>query len=384
MLVELHVGLVSFATPSVDCAECASRSVMLEYDYRNYRCQLALQHSSGQAMLVLACQPRQDEQHFRCRPVSHLHRSQRLFNPGDLLMESLVRRALDLHSDSGVARKVLNLMQKDEYSADDLRNCIEKDPALAIRVLATANSARYGVHRRISNVELAVALLGRRNLRTIVLAFSVVERLTRGMDARVYVDYWKRSITTSIVADALARFANNSTAKDDACTAGLLADVGVLVLTQFESRRYLPLHEKYQHGRALVEAERQEFGFDHAALGAKILEVWKFPSDLVMAVGAHHDDDKSDRLPLASFVRAGNLLPAAIWIADSDAFHEAHAYVRTRFDFNIDQFLSLAIDANELVEDEAKTYGVTGIEAVDCEALQKEARSLLESQVCEQ
>ncbi len=294
-------------------------------------------------------------------------------------MDSLVRRAFDLHSDSGVAKTLLNLMRKDDYSSRDLMGCIERDPAIAVRVLATANSARYGVNRRISNIDLAVTMLGRSNLRTIVLAFSVVERLTHGMSASHYTDYWKRSITTSIVADALARIIRDPAAKDDAYTAGLLVDIGVLVFTQFESKKYLPVFEQNPHGQALIEAEREVFGFDHAELGAKLLAEWKFPNDLIMAVAAHHDDDEADVLPLSTCVRAGNLLPAAIWSADSDSFHAAYEYLRTRFGFNIDQFLALAIDANDQVEDEAKAYGVTGIKAADCQSLQKQAEDLLEA-----
>ena len=109
-------------------------------------------------------------------------------------MESLVRRAFELNSASGVIRELLDLMQKDDYAARDLTCCVEKDPALTVRVLATANSARYGADRRIASVEQAVAILGRRKLRTIVLTFSVIESLSRGLDAKLYGDYWKRSL----------------------------------------------------------------------------------------------------------------------------------------------------------------------------------------------
>ena len=120
-------------------------------------------------------------------------------------MDSLVRRAFELNSASGVVRQLLDLMRNDDYSAKDVTSSVEKDPAITVRVLATANSARYGANRRIASVEQAVAILGRRKLRTIVLTFSVIESLSRGVDARIYSDYWKRSITTSLVADALAR-----------------------------------------------------------------------------------------------------------------------------------------------------------------------------------
>ena len=297
-------------------------------------------------------------------------------------MESLVRRAFDLNSASGVVRQILDLMRSDDYSAKELTNCVERDPALTVRVLATANSARYAANRNISSVEQAVAMLGCRNLRTIVLSFSVIESLSRGSNAAVYSDFWKRSIITSLVSDALAR-CTQFDAKGDAFTAGMLADIGVLILTQFESERYLPIFEQNLHGPALVDAERAIFGFDHAALGARLLETWKFPQDLAIAIGAHHDVDEGDAISLSSFVRAGNLMPGAIWIEDRDSLLAAYDYVESRFNFNIDQFIALAIQVNEVVEEEAKTYGVNGIQAVDCEALQREARDLLQSTVAD-
>lgn len=292
-------------------------------------------------------------------------------------MESLLRRASDLHSNSGVVRQLLDLIQTDDYSASNVRDYVEKDPALTIRVLATANSARYGIDRQVSNIEQAVAMLGRHQLRTIVLAFSVIEGLTKGMDAHVYSEYWKRSITTSLVADALGR-SKQLSGLDDAFTAGLLVDVGVLVLTQFESEKYLPIFEQNVHGASLVQAERQAFGFDHAELGARLLSSWNFPENLVTAIAAHHDSEKADSNILSRLVRAGNLMPGAIWIADNESFHHAYDYVATRFDLGIDQFISLAIDVNELVEEEAKVFGVDGIQAVDCEALRAEAQELLQ------
>lgn len=290
-------------------------------------------------------------------------------------MDSLIRRASEIHSASGVARTLLNLMQNENFSASELGCCIEKDPALALRVLATVNSVRYGAVRRISSIQQAVAMLGRGKLRTIVLTFSVMERLTHGVAARVYSEYWKRSLTTSLVANALA--VRRQVDVNDAYTAGLLADIGILVLAQFEPDRYLTIFDQNPHGPALIAAEQSEFGFDHAALGARLLEVWNFPQSLVMAVETHHDNDESESLDLSCLVRAGSLMPGAIWSADSESFRAAYDYFLNHFDFNIDTFVSLATDVNDLVEEEARTYSVEGVKAVDCESLQSEARDLL-------
>ena len=296
-------------------------------------------------------------------------------------MDTLIHRAADLHSASGVARTLLQLMQNEDFSVAEVCGTIEMDPALTIRILATANSARFGMTKRVSSIQQAVTMLGRQSLRTVVLSFSVIERLTSGINGRIYADYWKRSLTTSLVADTLAR--SRQIDANDAYTSGLLADIGVLVLAQFEAEKYQPVFEENPHGANLVCAEHDAFGFDHAELGARLLEFWQFPQEMVMAVAAHHDADEADSQNLSSVVQAGNLMPAAIWIADSESFHAAFDCFRDQFDFNIGRFISLASEVNEQVAEEARTYGVEGVEGVDCEALQKEARALLSASVCE-
>ncbi len=98
-----------------------------------------------------------------------------------------------------------------------------------------------------------------------------------------------------------------------------------------------------------------------------------------LAVAAHHDENEAAAMTLSRLVRAGNLMPGAIWIADSAAFHAAFSWFDKYFDFDIDRFVNLALEINEAVADESEIYCVEGVESVDCETLQREARALLES-----
>lgn len=292
-------------------------------------------------------------------------------------MKSLLRQASELHSSTGVVQTLLSLLTDDDYSIAAVTRSLEKDPALTARVLAVVNAAGFGTARTVASVQQAVALLGRRKLRNVILTFSVVERLTRGLDAAVYGEYWKRTLTTSLVADMLAKVVRVDA--NDAYTAGLLADIGVLVLAQFEPEKYVPLFKENTHGPALVSAERSAFGFDHAELGSRMLETWSFPPELAMAVAAHHDSEESQLQPLSRLVHAGNQMPGAIWIADSESFYAAYSCFERSFDFTIDTFVGFAVEINERVAAEARSYDVDGVEAVDCDALRNAAQNLLNS-----
>ena len=292
-------------------------------------------------------------------------------------MDSLIRRASALQSASGVARSVLELTRNEDFVVADLVKCIEMDPALTARLLATVNSARFGLVRRVSNLQQAVTLLGRRTLRTIAVTFSVVDAFKDRVDGKVYTDYWKRSLTTSLVANLLSQ-ADPEVDANDAYAAGLLADIGVLVLAQFEPDTYLPIHHQHPHGDALIEAEQKAFGFDHTELGSRLLEAWQFPPMVTLAVAAHHDPWEAATDAASRVVRAGNLMPGAIWIAGGVEFHAAFSWFETHFDFDVERFLDLASEVNRAVAEEAEMYQIEGVEVADCDTLLQDARRLLE------
>jgi HD-like signal output (HDOD) protein len=100
-------------------------------------------------------------------------------------VDDLIRWASDLHATSGVANSVLEKTANRNFAVSDVVSLIERDPALTTRILAAVNSSRYGVSRQISNLQQAVALLGQKTLRTIVLSFSVVKALSADIDERI-------------------------------------------------------------------------------------------------------------------------------------------------------------------------------------------------------
>lgn len=290
-------------------------------------------------------------------------------------MDSLIRQASRLHSDSGVARSVISITAKEDFNLQELAACIEVDPALTARMLSIVNSARYGFAQRVSSVPQAVALLGRNVVRNIALTFSIVEAFSKGISSEMYTDYWCRSLTNGIVAQTLAS-RRGDVDPHDAYTAGLLADLGILVLAQFESERYVPLYEDLAH-EDLVQREIETFGFSHADVGSRLLDVWQLPPMMSLAVAAHHDESEAAEIPLARLVRAGNLMPAAIWEAASGAFETAHDWFEGQLGFDTADFIELAIEVNETVAVEADVYQIAGIQAVDSEQLEREAWGII-------
>lgn len=283
-------------------------------------------------------------------------------------MDELIQWALELHAASGVAASVMEKTAKPNFRVADVVSLIERDPALTTRMLTTVNSSRFGLRQKISNLQQAVTLLGQKKLRTIALSFSVVESFTDGVDERIYRDFWRRSLTTSLVADRLSRRFKGIDA-NDAYIAGLLADIGILAMVQFKPSEYLPIYDKFEHGSELVRAEQAAFGFDHAEFGARLLELWQLPPILSDAVAAHHSEEKSANVTLAQFVLAGNQMPGVLWVSNEADIFSAFDYFERYFEFDIDQFIELAITVNQAVAHEANVFSIGGLEPVSDEVL---------------
>lgn len=118
---------------------------------------------------------------------------------------------------------------------------------------------------------------------------------------------WQHSVGTAVAAANLAKRSQLSEAQ--AFTAGLLHDLGKLVLASMERGVYAELIlSSAAAGNRLVEGEKVSFGFDHADLGARLLEQWNFPEEVVQAVRHHHasTDTEEANQPLAAIVRLAN------------------------------------------------------------------------------
>lgn len=286
-------------------------------------------------------------------------------------MDELIDQIEELHSSPTVALKVFNLLKNPDFHMPELEKCLEADPALATAILRLVNSSRFGLARTIGSLGQAVALLGTRSIRLAVLSFGLVDRLTRGTPAEVCQEYWRRALTMAAAASRLC-IGNKTVPPDEAYTAGLLADSGVLLFAQVQSNRYVSLHAKHSHGPELIAAERKYSGFDHAALGARLLARWSLPKQLTLAVRGHHTVS-SNGSALHQAVRAGDMLADVLWVPGTPRLAEVQEFLATEFKLDLDGFISLAVECKNDVQSSADLFRVTLAGSIDCKDLLKHA-----------
>lgn len=166
---------------------------------------------------------------------------------------------------------------------------VQKDTAIAAKVLQACNSAFFRLPRRVASIQQAVSYLGLSTVRSMVLS---AELFKAGESVCAALDLGQLQRHALSVA-GLARLVMGDTARaEEAFLAGLLHDVGFLLLGRlFKDKMQLAL-EANAAGMALAEAERKFVGVDHGTAGAYLLGLWGLPFEVVEAV-AHHEDQIS-------------------------------------------------------------------------------------------
>jgi len=272
------------------------------------------------------------------------------------LADAFVQRLDRLHSAPKVAQQVLQITRDPSSKIDELVRCIEHDPGLAAKILQVVNSSKYGVSRQIISIKHAVSYLGKETIRMLTVSFSMVESLTKGSKGRIFVDYWQRALTIASISSHLSGH-HKCLKKDEAYTAGLLADVGILVFSQVDRDEYSQIYESHPHGEALIIGEQQHFGFDHALLGARLLNHWDIPQVIVTAVENHHGTGQHG-CPLGVAMRTGSLLAGSLWNCSSTEYLEAEEVLISFFGLSVEQIETMIEDCKQDIAESAELFGV--------------------------
>jgi putative nucleotidyltransferase with HDIG domain len=206
----------------------------------------------------------------------------------DRLDEYLEGAAEELPAIPAVAAQVMSAVEDPNTTREDIRNLIEQDPSMAARTLEIANSALYGHSGRVQSLSQAISLIGSRAVRDLVLGISMKSVYRRfGLMEKLL---WTHSTMAGPVTAALARSPQIGIDSDEAFAAGLLHDIGKSALANSHRDAYESVVARvYNEKISFVEAEREQFGFDHAELGAEIASRWNLPAHMVRVIQNHHD-----------------------------------------------------------------------------------------------
>jgi HD-like signal output (HDOD) protein len=215
-----------------------------------------------------------------------------------LTAEQILKDLNDLPVLPDVAVKIVQATSDPKGGAQRLARIITTDQAFTARVLRIANSAFFGLSRRIGTVTEAVVLLGTNRLRALALAAATYDLLNKEYPGYALRrgEMWRHSMGAAIAAHLLAQRARLENT-ENAFVAGLLHDVGKCVLDAYIGPRFPDLMGLVNSDRlSFPDAERELLGFDHAELGGMCADRWRLPAALAGAIRYHHEPSKADDL----------------------------------------------------------------------------------------
>ena len=206
--------------------------------------------------------------------------------------------------------KLLKILKNPESSAAQIEEILKFDPGLTANILKLTNSAYFGIPSKVSSVKQAVVLLGWKRLLQLVMTMcmsTVMKKPLPGYDLP-HGELWRHSVAVSVAAELVVK-ALKIPGADEVFTAALLHDIGKLILGGFVQEDLHQIEKMVAKGIAFEVAEFIVLGTDHAQIGARILEKWSFPADLVNAVSWHHDPETCENYcTFSDIVHVANIL----------------------------------------------------------------------------
>lgn len=228
-------------------------------------------------------------------------------------------------------RELLRISQQRDVEIQRIVDTVTSDEALTARVIRVVNSALFGTTRQITSVQQATVLLGREAVVQIAVGVAALHVET-GLPADLPLSrqaFWRHSMGTAFVARRLSQDRPGLN-PEQAFTAGLLHDIGKLVLMGYLGPEYTHVLEQAEaEGRPLDAMERAIFGVDHGDVVRALCTKWTLSDTLREGVAMHGADDEAT--PLNRVVQAANAIAKAAGVGNSGnpyaALNRLHADV---------------------------------------------------------
>jgi HD-like signal output (HDOD) protein len=211
---------------------------------------------------------------------------------------------------------LMPVLAKPGAGAKEIAAIIERDQSTAARMLRWVNSSFYGLEGKVKSLQRAVTILGIDTVRSVVLedAFSRGVKF-RGLPGLSPHTVWRHAAAASITAKHLARHVRG-VEPDVAATAGLLHDIGILLLLILERQNLKGILEVSRDFReSIIENEFDFLGFNHQVWGECFVRAWHLPDEIAAAIGRHHCPMKEPFDRLAAVVWLANYMVSRIGFA---------------------------------------------------------------------
>lgn len=226
-------------------------------------------------------------------------------------LDAIIKRVEDIPPLPDIVVKLLHASRDPNVSTREMVELIKHDPALTLKVLRLCNSSYYGLPRKINSIQEALVYIGTDTLVNFVLAgclSSFYQQAQNGYGLEKG-ELWRHSVGCAIASQRIAMRSNDE-ASGQAFTAGLIHDIGKVILNTYVGEEIEPIMELVSREQIpFCEAEKRVLGFSHTEAGAQLARFWNLPDPLTEAIAYHQDPGLARLYPrLVSEVHLGNIL----------------------------------------------------------------------------
>jgi HD-like signal output (HDOD) protein len=209
----------------------------------------------------------------------------------DPSLEKLLVQCTTLPSLPAVAVEILAECRKEDVNLDRICELLERDPALATKVLSVANSSVYRRGTSVTTIRRATVALGANAVTALALSFSLSSQRP-GKGSFDFSRFWRRALLSAICARVLARWAQVD--PEEGLLGGLLQDIGVLALHTAVPDYGTLLRDSEGNHQKLDALERERLGAGHPEVGAWLATRLRLPAPLARAVSGSHGPPSGD------------------------------------------------------------------------------------------
>ncbi len=199
-----------------------------------------------------------------------------------------------------IALKIIRMIDDENFSFREVSREVIQDQVLSARIIRMCNSVSINPAMKVDSIDRALLRIGQKNLMLLALSFSIENFMDNlvSLPKRGYSlckgGLFQHSVWTARISGKLAEL----TAKappDQAYTAGLLHDIGKVVLDQYMYSAYPLFYRQLQtQGNHLADVEKKLFGIAHTDAGYLLARRWDMPEFVSETVLHHHEPGEAN------------------------------------------------------------------------------------------
>lgn len=261
--------------------------------------------------------------------ISHLFEFKDMLASKNIL--DFIHKIDQLPAVTDIYNRLCVLVEK-EASTAEIAAVIEEDPTISAKILQLINSAYY--NKKIGSVKQAVIYFGLNVVKNMVLSTSIFSYVAANSTPYFNNLFSQQAILTNKLLEITYKIVSNKKLPENYMTAGLLHDIGLIIMQQHISDKYINVFKECSPERAFYEAESEMFTVTHQEVGGYLLEWWGIPYPIVECCLYHHN-------PLASSTINRKLVCAA-HLADYYAWNYLGKENFIKLDERV--FLTMGID----------------------------------------